>query len=58
MQMAWAKAHASAPLAQHIAVSVSVFILAFVIAWAAYKLYDIPVREWLSRKSKPAVGRQ
>lgn len=58
MQMAWVKAHASAPIAQHIVVSVSVFILAFAIAWAAYKLYDIPVREWLSRKRKPAVGRQ
>ena len=43
--MAWVKAHASAPLAQHIAVNVSVYILAIAIAWAAYKLYDITVRQ-------------
>ena len=58
MQMAWVKAHADAPLAQHIAVNVSVYILAVAIAWAAYKLYDIPVRQWLSGKRKEPKTRQ
>lgn len=50
MQMAWVKAHASAPLAQHVAVNVSIFALAFAVAWAALKLYDIPVRAWLAKR--------
>lgn len=50
MQMAWVKAHASAPVAQHVAVNVSIFALAFAVAWAAQKLYDMPVRAWLSKK--------
>ena len=49
MQMAWVKAHASAPVAQHVAVNVSIFALAFAVAWAALKLYDIPARAWLAR---------
>ena len=49
MQMAWVKAHASAPIAQHVAISVSIFALAFAVAWAALKLYDIPVRALLAR---------
>jgi peptidoglycan/LPS O-acetylase OafA/YrhL len=49
MQMAWVKAHASAPIAQHVAVNVSIFALAFAVAWAALKLYDIPARAWLAR---------
>jgi peptidoglycan/LPS O-acetylase OafA/YrhL len=50
MQIAWVKAHASAPLAQHIAVNVSIFVLAYAVAWAALKLYDLPVRAWLTKK--------
>ena len=50
MQMAWVKAHASVPLAQHVAVNVSIFALAFAVAWAALKLYDIPVRAWLAKR--------
>ena len=55
MQMSWADKHQDAPLATHIFVAVSVFILSIVVAYAAYKLYDLPVREWLRKKLfKPA----
>ncbi len=50
MQMAWASRHPDAPLSQHIAVSVGIYILAIFNAYAAYKLYDLPVRAWLKKK--------
>ena len=52
MQRAWVADHATAPPSQHIAVNLSLYILAIAVAWAAYKLYDIPVRQWLSGKRK------
>lgn len=50
MQMAWAKQHADAPLEQHVFVAVCIFIMAIMLAYGAYKLYDVPVREWLKTK--------
>ena len=50
MQMSWAAAHKDHPLSMHIFVSVCIFILAILVAWGAYKLYDVPVREWLKSK--------
>lgn len=50
MLMSWVDSHKNASLATHIIVSVSVFVLAILIAYAAYKLYDLPVREWLRKK--------
>lgn len=50
VHMAWAAAHPDAPRATHIFVSVAVFVITLSIAYAAMKLYDQPVREWLSRK--------
>ena len=50
MQMAWARSHADAPLAMHIFVAVCIFVLAILVAYGAYKLYDLPVREWLKQK--------
>lgn len=50
MQMAWVDKHQNAPLGTHIFVSVSIFILAIVVAYAALKLYDMPVRSWLRKK--------
>ena len=50
MQMAWAANHKEAPLGTHILVAVSIFLLAIFIAYAAYRLYDLPVREWLKSK--------
>ncbi len=47
VQMAWAEAHHDAPMGTHIAVAVSVFIIAIAVAQVTLKLYDTPVREWL-----------
>ena len=50
MQMAWVNNHPDAPLATHIFVAVSTFLLAILVAYGAYRLYDLPVREWLKKK--------
>lgn len=50
MQMSWARSHADAPLAQHVFVAVGVFALAIAVAYSAFRLYDLPVREWLRKK--------
>lgn len=50
MQMAWKNSHETAPLLVHVLVGVSVFLLAVFTAWAAYKMYDVPAREWLKKK--------
>ena len=50
VQISWAYNHADAPLGQHIFVSVGTFIMAIGVAYAAYRLYDLSVREWLKRK--------
>lgn len=47
MQMSWAEKHKDLPLGVHIAVAVSLFILAIGIAHALLTIYDEPVREWL-----------
>lgn len=52
VQMNWAARHADAPVGVHIWVSVSIFIAAVAVAYASVKLYDEPVRAWLSRKFK------
>lgn len=50
VQMNWAARHADAPLSVHIWVSVSIFIAAIAVAYASVKLYDAPIRSWLSDK--------
>ena len=50
VQMNWAAQHADAPLGTHIWVAVSIFIASIAIAYASVKVYDIPVRKWLSPK--------
>lgn len=50
MQMAWAKHHAQLPLSTHIAVAVSTFVMALLVAHAAFRMYDLPIRSWLQRK--------
>lgn len=47
LQMKWAADHKDLPLSTHVAVGVSIFLVVIAIAWAALKLYDEPVREWL-----------
>ena len=55
MQIAWADNHPDAPAATHIFVSACIFLLAIAVAYASFKLYDVPVREWLKKKLfKPA----
>ncbi len=50
MQMAWAANHKDAPMGNHVFVAVCLYLLAISIAWGSYKLYDVPVREWLKNK--------
>ena len=50
MQMSWVDGHKDAPLGTHIFVAVCIFVLAIGFAYAALKLYDLPVREWLKGK--------
>lgn len=50
MQMAWADCHKELPASAHIFAAVSVFALALLLAYAALKLYDLPVRRWLREK--------
>ncbi|MBQ8889835.1 MAG: acyltransferase, partial [Bacteroidaceae bacterium] len=48
MQMNWAWSHPDAPMYAHIMVGVSVFLLSVGMAYACLKLYDLPVRKWLT----------
>ena len=50
MQMAWVEKHKDAPLGVHIFVAVSIIVLAILLAYGAFKLYDLPVREWLRKR--------
>lgn len=50
MQMAWAERNKDLPTSTHIMVSVCVFLLSVLTAYASYKLYDVPVRTWLRAK--------
>ena len=50
MQMSWVDSHKDAPLGTHIFVAVCIFVLAILVAYGAYRLYDLPVREWLKHK--------
>ena len=48
MQMAWVESHQDAPVGTHVFVAVAVFLLSVGSAYAWLKLYDIPVRRWLT----------
>ncbi|MBD5185173.1 MAG: acyltransferase [Bacteroidales bacterium] len=50
VQMNWAARHPDAPLGTHIWVAVSIFIASVAIAYASVKVYDIPIRNWLSER--------
>ena len=49
-QMSFQAAHPDLPASIHVAASVSLFALAILMAYGSYKLYDLPVREWLKKK--------
>ena len=48
IQMSWAWSHPDAPLYAHMTVFAGSFIFAIMLAFGAMKVYDIPVRRWLS----------
>ncbi|MBQ8501912.1 MAG: acyltransferase [Bacteroides sp.] len=48
MQMNWAWSHPDAPTYAHVTVSVGCFLLSIAMAYACLKLYDLPVRKWLT----------
>lgn len=48
IQMSWAWSHPEAPAYAHIVVAAGCFALSIAWAWACLKLYDLPVRKWLS----------
>ena len=48
MHMKWAAEHQDAPLSTHICVAVMLYIVIIAIAYATLKLYDLPVRHWLT----------
>lgn len=50
MQMNWAWNNPDAPLYAHITVGISTILLSIGLAYACLKLYDIPVRQWLTEK--------
>ena len=47
MHTSWAQRYPDAPLGTHIMMAICTLMIALFIAWAALKLYDEPVREWL-----------
>lgn len=48
MHTAWKTTHLDAPFGTHLMTGICTVALAIFIAWAAFKLYDQPVREWLT----------
>ena len=50
VQMSWAASHPNAPVSTHIFMGICYFVMAIALAYASMKLYDIPVRAWLSAK--------
>lgn len=50
VQMSWAATHPDAPTSTHIFMGCCNFIIAIALAYASMKLYDLPVRAWLSDK--------
>ena len=47
---AWTKANPDASVGQTIFINVSVFLFSIFVAYASLKIYDEPVRKWLSEK--------
>lgn len=61
LHMSFVAEHRDAPLWMHIAVSSGVVLLSVLTAWAMFKMYDVPVRRWLTdhwlkRVPRPAVS--
>lgn len=52
VQMSWAARHADAPVGTHIIVAIFTIIIAIATAYASLKLYDEPLRKYLTNKLK------
>ena len=50
LQIAWVRNHPDASASTHFFMGICLFLLAIGTAWAAFRLYDLPVRDWLKRK--------
>lgn len=50
MQMSWARRNPEMPLGAHVIVFVGSFMMSLLIAYSLLKLYDLPVRGWLTEK--------
>lgn len=50
LQMSWVDGHKDFPVSAHIFVAVCIFLLTIGVAYAAFRIYDVPVREWLKKK--------
>ena len=48
MQMNWAWNHMDAPVYAHVVVAISSVLISIGLAYACLKLYDLPVRKWLT----------
>lgn len=48
MQMSWARRNPDMPVGAHAVVFISCFTMSILIAYATMKLYDTPVRQWLT----------
>lgn len=58
MQTSWALRHPDAPVSTHIMTAAGTFVIALFIAWGAFKLYDEPVRSWLTNHWLKRKSRQ
>lgn len=50
VQMNWAARHPDAPASTHIWVAVWIFVTSIAVAHACLKVYDLPVRQWLTSR--------
>lgn len=50
VQMNWAARHPDAPASTHIWVAAWIFLASVAVAYASLKVYDLPVRRWLSER--------
>jgi peptidoglycan/LPS O-acetylase OafA/YrhL len=57
IQIAWAAAHPDASTSTIVMVSAGLYIMSLFTAYAAFKLYDLPVRAWLKNKLFAATAK-
>ncbi|MBR6605288.1 MAG: hypothetical protein IKK92_05405 [Prevotella sp.] len=50
LQVQWIATHPEASVGTHVFMAVCVFFASILLAYATYRLYDLPVREWLHKR--------